>query len=359
RADGVGVRGRRERDGPAELAEPYLADAPPGGGGRLLLASLGLLALGLAVGHGLAVAHGLGRGCLGDPLVATLTAHDQAAPLELDGHVALGVDARQVEAGDEVLAVAVDVGGGGEAGPRDGSAGGARPQLAHDPLGGQRAERSHGVGADHGVLQVCRAAAARGVLTGPTLSGPRSVPGSRTTKPARPDGSAPRRAAGLARRRGALLGRVEALVDGVQHLARRALGVAGLGQPCAQRVALVGEPGELVLDAPQLVLHLPDRVARLAHARVGVVALGLQAVDLRRALLDLALRRRDGVLDRVVVRRVPAGGPLPAATAALGLARRRGVRRTGACPQLDDVGRLAALVDDAEPDVLQRLREAP
>src|SRR5690606_10208064 len=48
RADGVGVRGRRERDGPAELAEPYLADAPPGGGGRLLLASLGLLALGLA-----------------------------------------------------------------------------------------------------------------------------------------------------------------------------------------------------------------------------------------------------------------------------------------------------------------------
>src|SRR5690606_24815039 len=138
----------------AELAEPYLADAPPGGGGRLLLASLGLLALGLAV------AHGLGRGCLGDPLVATLAAPDGAAPLELDGHVALGVDARQVEAGDEVLAVAVDVGGGGEAGPRDGSAGGARPQLAHDPLGGQRAERSHGVGADHGVLQVCRAAAA-------------------------------------------------------------------------------------------------------------------------------------------------------------------------------------------------------
>ncbi|MFH6690048.1 hypothetical protein QVL82_14635 [Cellulosimicrobium funkei] len=91
---------------------------------------------------------------------------------------------------------------------------------------------------------------------------------------------------------------------------------------------------------------LPDGVPRLARAGVGVVALGLQPVDLGRALLDLALGRRLGVL-------LGVGRGLLVAVGRPAAVRDRARARA----QLDDVGRLAALVDDPEPDVLERLRQ--
>ncbi|NNH53783.1 hypothetical protein HLB15_16190 [Promicromonospora citrea] len=176
-----------------------------------------------------------------------------------------------------------------------------------------------------------------------------------------------RRGAG---RRGLLLGGVELVVDGGQLLSHLVDGRAGLLDGAGRGVPLRGQALDLLLEPVDLGLRVPGSLVGRGLALPDLVAALLDAVQAGSALLDLALGGLEvGVLGVGVL----GVGVLGVGVLGVGVGVRRGagagvgvglvgtVAARVVLPRVqhDEVGLLALLVHDAEPDVLQRPREPP